>query len=164
MHMRTTYKIRFQVTKKQVFQTKMNKEKKQLDIYSDSVKEILKEPDDLKLKRKLQRKLDRLNQKSQPFVEFPIHLVYDSSNSQPGFNQSLLRPTESTGPFERCNTCTEEQYNFLSTYPQPIPIQNPDYQDDLSENSNNPKYIIPREFRPIKMPGSHIDGNNNDKL
>ena len=41
----------------------MSKEKK-LDIYTDSVKEILKEPDDLKLKRKLQRKLDRLNQKS----------------------------------------------------------------------------------------------------
>ena len=139
----------------------MNKEKKQLDIYTDSVKEILKEPDDLKLKRKLQRKLDRLNQKSQPFVEFPIHLVYDSGNTKPGFYQSIredkghLRPTESTGPFERCNTCTEEQLNFLSNYPEPIPIQNPDFQDTVSESSNNPKFIIPKEFKPIKMPGSH---------
>ena len=124
-----------------------------------------------KAKKVLQKAVDKMNS-DQPFVEFPIQLIYED---QPG--NSFVLPlersenqSESQRGLQREKSINPRQAQFLSTYPTPVPIKNPLYEENENGQAENqedgksaavPEFIIPKDFKPIKMPGSHFSMTTN---
>ena len=72
--MRTSFKVRFEVTRKGMFKKKKNKAKADQDQLNDirggSGKDL-----DGQIKKMAKREAEKINQEK-PFVEFPIQLIY----------------------------------------------------------------------------------------
>ena len=133
---------------------------------------------DLTLKKKLLKQQEKVNSK-QNFLEFPIHLIYEDDFQEfiNPLDRSHIR--DPTSQFTRRISISEQQNHFLSSYPGPKPVPliipnqistgqeavQPSQTDNKSlhvataDTKHSEVLVIPAEFKPIKMPGSHFSFN-----
>ena len=94
-----------------------------------------------------------------PFVEFPINLIY-GDKPENSFVLPLDREDNNGIGLKRKLSINPRQAQFLSSYPIPLPIKNVNFDH---KDSNSPEYIIPKDFKPFKMPGSHFSFENREQ-